>query len=391
MRLLSYKASLRYAFVVTLPLVSGCADTEDETAFDQGMLDGLPVLPEAVGDHAEAFRGNVPGLALGDQPADTLREVRSLVDADSLGMITEIAIVGDALLLADRYMDPHLILVDLSDGRVANRFGRHGEGPGEFRDPSMFGIADIDPLEVWVYDFSNRRYTRLRVAEMDGAEVSDQFAIEVGTSLEHPIRARNQIVSNGLFHGHTLLVMDSVGRPLARTVVEPPFSLDEFAGDRSALQLNRNFLSVDESGSRLVAAYQFESRLDFFLVDGSHYGSITGPRETTARFARDDATGVIQWEQDNELAYLATAATDDFAYALFCGCTDDEFELSATKIHVFRWNGDFVAELELDRPITNFTVSSEDDTLYAAYSYPLPGVGQWALPDLTARLNAEAD
>ena len=51
----------------------------------------------------------------------------------------------------------------------------------------------------------------------------------------------------------------------------------------------------------------------------------------------------------------------------------------------YRWNGDFVRELTLSRPILGFAVSSAGDRLWGFLVEGLPyaGIGEWVLPPLS--------
>ena len=142
--------------------------------------------------------------------------------------------------------------------------------------------------------------------------------------------------------------------------------------------LNRNFMAANPGDGRFVLAYQFRSRLDFFTPDGERYGTISGPRATRPSFGLRN--GRFAWNDDNEMAFQGVAASRHYVYALFCGCSIEE-QRTSSVVQVFRWNGDFVAELQLDRPVLEIAVD-EDKTLYGAAEEPYPGIAEWALPPL---------
>jgi hypothetical protein len=75
-------------------------------------------------------------------------------------------------------------------------------------------------------------------------------------------------------------------------------------------------------------------------------------------------------------------ATDRYVYALFCGCKPGQGSLPA-MLHVYDWNGNFVAEFAFDQEVTALDVSDDDQVIYATYEQPYPGLGEWRLPSRT--------
>lgn len=324
-----------------------------------------------------AFSGRVPDLDARDLPGDTLALERTFGDSLSFARISGLAVVGDRLLATDRMMSEHVAVVDLRSGEVERHFGRHGEGPGEFRDPAWAFAAPGPAPEAWVYDFQNRRFARIRLDAEPGSEVREEVRLNVDASLESPVWTRDGIISNGVFPDYTFLVLSRTGTPRARLAAEPPFTERHVPDWNGRRLLNRSFMAVDGAAERIALAYQFAPRIDFFTIDGARYGSVEGPRRTTPRWRMRD--GRFTWEDANEMAYWSVRATDRYVYALFCGCRLDEQRLP-DRVHVFRWNGDLVGELALDRPVMALAVSADDERLYGAIEEPYPTIGEWTLP-----------
>jgi hypothetical protein len=310
----------------------------------------------------------------------TLRLARQFGDSLSFARISSLTVVGDYLLATDRMMSLHLAVVDLGSGQLLRQFGRHGQGPREFQDPSWASVASARPARAWVYDFQNRRYTLLRLGGAGGGEVLREMPLDLGVSVESPMWTRSGIIASGIFPDFTLLALDSAGRARARLVADPPYTARDIAHWNGRRRLNRTHLAAHPSGERLALAYQYRSRIDLFTADGGRYAAATGPRETTPRWRVDGDR--FFWEDDNELAYVDAHGTERYVYALFCGCREGALP---TRVHVFRWNGEFVGELAVDRPMLAFTVSPDDSHLYGAFEEPFSGIGEWPLPELLRR------
>jgi hypothetical protein len=258
----------------------------------------------AVGDARGArFSGRVPTLSPREQPRDTLRMGRSFGDSTSFALINAMEVVGSRLVVADQQMSKHIAVIDRESGRIEAWAGGHGKGPREFLNPNWFRVESVSPARVWAYDFQNRRETLLRLDEPEGSMVGGVRRLEAGQALERPIRAGNRILSSGLFVDYTLLQMDTLGKPLARLVSDPPFKERHMPVRAGRRILNRGFLDADPAGRRLAMAYQWTSRIDFFTADGTRLGSVQGPRPTTPRYRHRD--NLFFYDDAAEMAYVS--------------------------------------------------------------------------------------
>ena len=76
-----------------------------------------------------------PKPALPERPITSIASSRQLGTDEDFGLVTAIAPAGPLLLVGDELMDPHIAVIDIASGKVTSRFGRDGEGPGEFQAP----------------------------------------------------------------------------------------------------------------------------------------------------------------------------------------------------------------------------------------------------------------
>lgn len=356
----------------------GCADKPDQTPSRVAQAAAeVGAVPVRVSPLSREFTGRVPRLST--PPRDTLRIVREYGDTSMFAIPTAVQRAGRFLLVTDRFMDPHLVVFDAETGRSLRRLGRHGKGPQEFLDPSWLLLERGKDEQVWVYDFGGRRFSLLDLASDDRPFARD-VSLEAGVSLIAPIWHHGQIIANGLFPDYTLLSLTGEGKPVTRIAAEPAFSRAVIAHPTGRRLLNRSFLTANPSRTRLALTYQWKSRIDFFTIEGERIGSVRGPRETTPVFRVADNRFFWGADDENEMAYWQVDATERYVYALFCGCLPGEGNMPQS-LHVFDWNGNFVAELGLDRQVTSLDVTDDDRALYGTIEAPYPAVGQWRLPD----------
>lgn len=100
--------------------------------------------------------------------ADLLTPERTVYSTDSAGILGDITIKGDILILLDQSQaDQKLIAVDKKTGREISRFGNKGKGPGELIQPAfienentyngtdVIDIHDYTRLMKYTYDISD--------------------------------------------------------------------------------------------------------------------------------------------------------------------------------------------------------------------------------------------
>ncbi len=82
-------------------------------------------------------------------------------DAEEFGVIRHGLFLGDGALVVSDFAKDRLTYIP-AGGEGARTFGRNGQGPGEFHEPSH--LLSLDGAEVLAIDNGNQRLSRLRVA-----------------------------------------------------------------------------------------------------------------------------------------------------------------------------------------------------------------------------------
>jgi hypothetical protein len=306
--------------------------------------------------------------------------LRSLGDTSGFGRVAKIVDLGDRLLVLDVLMNPHLSVVDLASGALVEHFGRDGAGPKEFRQP-YWAFRGDRAADVWVYDYANVRLTLLDLDADVDHRVKRTIPLPVGATLESPTWFGDTLVSNGIFSDYSLMVIDGRGTPVRRITADPPFHYHQLAHWVGLRQLNRTFFAHDPSRRRMVLAYQWDDRLDFFTSGGALLGTARGPRSTRPSYHLQN--GKFFWNDDTEMAYCDVTASDAYVFALYAGPAPDTPHVHLpSKVHVFTWKGEFVTELALDRPVWAISVGRDGRTIYAPFEADGGHylIGAWQVP-----------
>jgi len=342
------------------------------------------------GVHIDTFTLDAVRRAGSDQdvPIHDLQLIRMIGDSASFGFVTDMAVVGNSLLVADGLMVPRLVLVDLVSGEVARRFGNSGQGPGEFAFPRSLAAVEAGAqgaVGFRVYDPQNRRLSWYRFAEGEEPRLEREETVRVDALIQHLHGRGGQpgYVGSGLFgESHALIELDTLMEVQRRIWIPPAVGPRELDHGGGLIDLNLAHLAVRPGSSQAVVVYQEVNHIVFVDLEHGTFHVSSGPSATRPVYeVRDGNFGFVRGE--HEMAYVGVEATGRYVYALFCGCA---FDVRAGErslpheVHVFDWRGNVVAALRLDRRVTAIEPSSDDTVLWAYFEEPIPLVGEWRLP-----------
>jgi hypothetical protein len=307
-----------------------------------------------------------------------LRPVRELGDSLSFAFANHIGWWNGKLVVLDISARHPVMVVDPASGKVDRAYSLRGGGPGEF-----LWAKSADPAggsNVWINDLQAGRITLYDMGA--GKEVR---TLRTPVGLFEPVRLGDTLVSNGLFPGEILrfFVENRSELRQVRAAAPSPFGREH---PDVRMILNRTTLAASPSRQRLVAAFFYANRLEFYDRHGRRTALAAGPRDfpPTYRVVPDPRERLMRWVPTDETryAYMDVAATDARVYALFAGRRSggirnlDAFD--GTEVHVFDWSGRLVEVMPLDVPVTHIVVDGAAHTLYGLRRDPYPIVVQFA-------------
>jgi hypothetical protein len=293
---------------------------------------------------------------------------RPLAEGDEFGLPSQISVVGDQLLLLDRYRDEAVVLLDRHSGTITRSYGRAGEGPGEFRSPWS---ALWDEGKLAVLDPGLNRITWLAPDRE-----SPTFSLEGTTRISaEPIvtgfalAPDESFVVTGFMRTGRLAQMDRNGAIVTSLGLAP--ATDGLSPERRS-EAQQGTLRGTPDGRRFVLTSRFASHIE--VVDASTMTATTiwGPERFQPRAGR----------YETRFGYLDSAPMRDGFLALYSGRTRDEFPGRANygaEVHEFGWDGELRAVYELDSDVISLAWSEADRRLYAVRHDPVPGVVVYGL------------
>ncbi|HEV3049535.1 MAG TPA: BF3164 family lipoprotein [Longimicrobium sp.] len=323
-----------------------------------------------------------------ESPSTPVLSGEVIATGDYLDQPGQLAVVGERLVVLDRSA-PKVHVFGARDGKRLVSFGRNGDGPGEFRSARHVQPTG-DPGQVWIYDMSLRRMTRLRFGAEAVPQVEEVVNLDAGGGVFlHPVWLTDtSMVVSGIFprHADGRLLLARRDGGVIRMLGEAPRHPGGAAVPTSVLQhAYEGPVSVKPDRSRFAIATRQGDRLEIFGAGGERIAQVTGSTGFLPIFeVRQREAGVsMAVGGDLRVGYVDLASTDDRIYALFSGqLIKDAGSTSyyGREVHVFDWSGRQLHRLPLDEPAFSMAVDPTGTRLYAIRHDPTPSVVRYEIP-----------
>ena len=314
-------------------------------------------------------------------------EGQVLSDADALAIPTDIAIVGDRLVVIDAAADSAIHVVHRETGVLERTFGRRGGGPGEFE-----GAWSLDPVhgsahELWIYDLALARltYVDLRDDFFDRGGFGTRIVnLRTEAMALGPVRTAdaNTSLSLGMYTEGRLGVYDAEGIQQSTVASLPPGASDVPPNVRQhAYQAT---LIPHPKRTLLAAVTRHASRIEIYRDDGSLVTIGEGPLHVEPQYEvrRKGDEFVMATGRDLRFGYIDAAASTAYVFAVFSGRTREGAlgsQFMGRFVHVFDWEGNFVKAIALGADVVAIAVHEDSSVLYALRHDPLPAVLRYSL------------
>lgn len=328
------------------------------------------------------------------QPTDntaTQLEGTVIATGDYLDQPGQLAVVGNRLVVLDRSA-PKVHVFRLPDGERVRSFGQNGEGPGEFRTAHHVQPDARHPGDVWIFDLSLRRMTRLHLGAAAEPQVQEVVNLDDGGGVFlHPAWLTDStFVISGIFplHGDGRVMLAGRTGAFTRMIGEAPRHPGAASIPTTVLQhAYEGPVTVKPDRLMFAIATRHADRVEFFRSDGTTVAQIVGSTGFLPKFeTRQRAQSVsMAIGDDLRAGYVDLESTDRHVYALFSGNLMGEAgqqTFFGRQVHVFDWSGRMVERLELDAPAVSIAVNRNESRLFAVWHDPEPSVVRYDLPPL---------
>jgi len=308
-------------------------------------------------------------------------------DGEFLAQPRRLLALGDRLLVADD-LAPYLHVLDAKSGKLVASTGKDGGGPGEFRTAREFLDAPSRDGSFWIYDSGNIRLTRMafdqgrtepRIVEMVRLEPP-----ALTLYMQPVLLDDSTLVASGIFPTGRLARARITGQPIGTIGATPappagrdvPITVLQHAWEGP--------LERSPDGSRVALATRNGDQIEIFGADGTLVRTLRGGSGFDPAYdVRRTPAGVSMMTGDDlRFGYGDLASTDEYLFALFSGETRGSAPRIAQfgkAVHVFRWDGERVATLQLPARARAITVTPDGADLFAIHMEPKPAVVRYPL------------
>ncbi|HYW12969.1 MAG TPA: BF3164 family lipoprotein [Longimicrobium sp.] len=311
-----------------------------------------------------------------------------IATGDYLDQPGQMEVVDDRLVVLDR--SAPMVHVFHLGGAHLGSFGQKGEGPGEYRSAVHVQRDAKDPRDVWIFDRTLGRMSRLRFGQAPLPELQEVVNLNAGTGVFlHPVwLGDTTLVVSAISPTHSdgrLLLTGRTGRVM-RMIGKPPRHPGSAAIPTTVLQhAYEGPLTVRPDRSHFALATRQADRLEIYRADGTQVAEVVGSTGFLPEFeVRERAEGVSMAAGDDlRVGYVGIASTNERIYALFSGELRSEAGANSflgREVHVFNWSGKKIARLELDALAVAITVTPDGRQLFAIRHDPEPSVARYMLP-----------
>ncbi|MFQ5890611.1 MAG: BF3164 family lipoprotein [Gemmatimonadota bacterium] len=310
-----------------------------------------------------------------------------LSESDLFALPTAIAVVEDHLVLVDRFGEHVVHVLSRATGEIMDSFGRHGEGPGEFKVAySIDPVPGEEPV-FWIFDAGLQRLTCVRLHDADRRErpwESPILELHARGTVTNPVWVSDDaLISLGFFLEGRLAKLDAAGNVTAMLGSLP--EADREVPPNVLLHAYQGTMKPSPDRSRLAVVTRHAGFVEIYGAGGELVNRTGGPFPFEPRFeVKPGPEGPVMGSgRDLRFGYLDVATTGDRIYALFSGRTREGFPGRANYgeyVHLFNWSGEFEGALRLDAEAIAIAVDAEKRRLYAVRHLPQPGVLAYRLP-----------
>jgi hypothetical protein len=257
---------------------------------------------------------------------------------------------------------------DTSTKQLEASYIKGGRGPGEALSVLSNGILASEN-KLWAYDISAGKFFTLPLDSScnSGACVHEMsFPYFYGMNL----LKNGKILCTGTqdTSNTKLALLDISTKKVERQFGiynDKPADVPIVAWKMAAKQA---FLFCSPDDKYAALACRFTDQIEFFNLSNGQSIWIQGPEGFDPAFAVTKSQGkdIGYRNQRSRFAFVAGAATEKCLYLLYSGNLESGRDRWAGKtIFVFDWNGNPIKKISLDRNITCFNITPQDELLYA--------------------------
>jgi hypothetical protein len=254
-------------------------------------------------------------------------------------------------------------IYNINNGTIINKFGRQGQGEGEF-----LGIKflNVDSNALGIYDVTLCRITYYTIDKLLSGFSKPDSMKKVSTDFGIPYFIQkidsNRYVASGMFHPNRYAILDR-NLNIISTHLPVPQKLLDLANNKYTYSFYHSGILYNDSLKRLAVGMKTYDMLQILNTDIEVIKSVHGPDHNFP-----DWTGKQKLSPEG---YMPLTGSTHKIYGVYSGETpstiNDWIKSFGKNIHIFDWEGRPLKRIRTDYRIGNIVLSESQKRLYLVY------------------------
>lgn len=282
-------------------------------------------------------------------------------------------IYRDSLLLVVNNLNSnphHVRVVDIGQKEVVNNILPASQKKGGTLAFMSFGISDS---LVWVFDVAKNGFITTNLSTVlkssGGLEYYSEYRIKPQVFYYDAILLnRNEALLSGNYDTDEKLVyVNFRDSSLNKQLLS--YQKDTAIGSSMVNKMSyESFMLLKPDKKKIVLACRYADQFELFDLTNGEHKKISGPVGFSPRlapFRNNSGVTVATPDEETRYGFLKGHVTDKFFYLLFSGYHfRSAHQFFGNKILVYDWEGNPVRQINVKNDIVDFSVTSDDKTLY---------------------------
>ena len=306
-----------------------------------------------------------------------------IINPANIGFVGGKVLISEAWRVPEEH--PRMHIIDPNGWRYDKPKGKHGEGPLEITDASLF-YKGKDSDTFWTYSMNRRKLVEYSLSDATLLGKSEWKMTESMMNIWFLTQATDSTyLGISKDDKNRILEFDTAGTKIGGYGGWEKIADRPELNDYQLAELNSGFFKGNRDEGLFIRVGLRRDRLEIFDNRDKSFIVIDGPDMELPPFELMDAGGKehLYLGPDPRYHYRDAVVTEKYIFALYAGVRHSEFNktaLLAEQIWVFDHKGNPLWKLLLDKSIINFVVNEATDEIYGLTTDEDPGIAVFRIP-----------
>lgn len=292
---------------------------------------------------------------------DILKNTEQILLLDSLLIIHDKVEVGNDYFLYSVF--------DLNNESILGYFGREGRGPEEYYFPSFMSRISGNKSKFGIHNSVQSQFNVIEISYSSNRQLNiSESKFEISPNYFRIGKSGNNFVGTGRFQDGRYAISNDQGK-ITKVYGDYPFQNELHLNNFSAGMAFQSRFAFHYEGNKAVSATSASANLEILELTNGELKTISKHHSYPPQFedqSQSEEFISVVWDTDNYWGYHNIDVSYKYIYALYSGrkIGDSDRFFYGDKILVFDWNGNPIIQLNLDKEVSDITVSKDDTGIY---------------------------